>query len=211
MFHWIPECQEALENLKHLLTTAPITAFLDFNLPFHLCTNASTQVLGAILAQVQDRRERIICCALHTLSQMEKNYPATKLECLAIVWVTAKLHPYLMSNKFNIYVYHYALQWFKSRRIGSALLYHWSVALEEFDLIIHYQPGKDQDHVDGLSRLPVEDAPPARLVRILTTEEAAGQVALELYCTTHMGGMMPCGSYSGTASRIPEANEFASR
>ena len=118
---------------------------------------------GAVLAWVQDRRERIICCASHALSQTEKNYPPIKLECLAIVWVTAKL------------------------------LHHWSAALEEFDFTIHCLPGKDQGHVDGLICLPIEGAPPdgedaAFLVQTLTTEEAARQAALELHRATHGGG-----------------------
>ena len=74
MFHWTPKSQEAFIRLKHLLTTAPITAFPDSILPFHLYTDTSTLGLGAILAQVQDGKERIICCASRALSQTEKNY-----------------------------------------------------------------------------------------------------------------------------------------
>ena len=84
VFHWSPECQQAFDRLKTLLTTSPITAFPDFNLPFRLYTDASTAGLGAILAQVQEGKERIICCASRSLNQAEKAYPATKLECLAI-------------------------------------------------------------------------------------------------------------------------------
>ena len=153
VFHWTHEYQEAFVKLKRLLNAAPINVFPDFNLPFCLYTGASTLGLGAILAQVQDGRERIICCTSRALSQVEKNYPATKLECLAFVWATAKLHPYLMSNEFDIYKDHYALQWLKSMRTGSALLHRWSAALEEFDFTIHHRPGKGQGHVDGLSRL----------------------------------------------------------
>ena len=144
VFHWTTECHEGFTKLKHLLMMAPITAFPDFNLPFQLYTDASTLGLGAILAQVQDGKERSICCASRALSQTEKNYPATKLECLAIVWATAKLHPYLMANKFNIYTDHYALQWLKSMRMGSALLHPWSTVLMEFDFTIHHRPSKDQ-------------------------------------------------------------------
>ena len=68
MFHWTPECQAAFERLKLLLTTSPITAFPDFNLPFRLYTDASTVGLGAILAQIQEGKERIICCASHSLN-----------------------------------------------------------------------------------------------------------------------------------------------
>ena len=94
VFHWNPECQQAFDCLKTLLTTSPITALPDFNLHFRLYTDASTAGLGAILTQVQEGKERIICCASHSLNQAEKAYPATKLECLAIVWDVTKFRPY---------------------------------------------------------------------------------------------------------------------
>ena len=160
VFHWTPECHEGFMKLKHLLTMAPITAFPGFNQLFRLYTDASTLDLGAILAQVQDGKERIIFCPSRALSQTEKYYPATKLKCLAIVWATAKLRPYFMLNRFDTYLAHYALQWLKSMRTGSALLHLWSAALEKVNFTIHYWPGKDQGHDDGLSCLPVEGAPP---------------------------------------------------
>ena len=80
VFHWGPDCQDAFDRLKTLLTTSPITAFPDFSLPFRLYTDASTAGLGAILAQVREGKERIICCASRSLNQAEKAYPATKLE-----------------------------------------------------------------------------------------------------------------------------------
>ena len=90
VFHWSEDCQAAFDRLKTLLTTSPITAFPDFSQAFCLYTDASTAGLGAILAQVQDGKERIICCSSRALNQAEKSYPATKLECLAIVWAVAK-------------------------------------------------------------------------------------------------------------------------
>ena len=123
VFHWSPECQDAFDRLKTLLTTSPITAFQDFSLSFRLYTYAFTAGLGAILAQVQESKERIICCASLSLNQVKKAYPATKLECLAIVWAIAKFHPYLMSMSFKVYTDHYALQWLKTMRTGSALLH----------------------------------------------------------------------------------------
>ena len=97
----------------------------------------------------------------------------------------------MMLNKFDVYMDHYTLQWLKSMRTGCVLLHHWSAALEEFDFTIHHCPGKDQGHVDGLSRLPVENAPPDReeatlLLQTLTSEEAARQAAQELLSATHV-------------------------
>ena len=106
VFHWNSDCQDAFDRLKTLLTTSPITAFPDFSLPFRLYTAASTAGLCAILVQVREGKERIICCASRSLNQAKKAYPATKLECLAIVWAVAMFRPYLMSIPFEVYTDH---------------------------------------------------------------------------------------------------------
>ena len=191
VFHRSADCQTAFDRLKTLLTTSPITAFLDFSQAFRLYTNASTAGLGAILAQVCDGKECIICCASRSLNQAEKVYPTTKLECLAIIWAVAKFRPYLKAMPFEIFTDHYALQWLKMMRTGSALLHRWSAALEEYDFTIHHRPRKAQTHVDGLSWLPVDPAPPEGVllhVRVLDSEEEARKIAQELHATTHLGG-----------------------
>ena len=114
VFHWSANCQEAFDRLKTLLTTSPITAFPNFSLPFRLYTDASTAGLGAILAQVREGKERIVCCASRSLNQAEKAYTATKLECFAIIWAVAKFQPYLMSMPFEVHTDHYTLQWLKT-------------------------------------------------------------------------------------------------
>ena len=123
VFHWSADCQTAFDHLKTPLTTIPITAFLDFSQAFRLYTDASTAGLGAILAHVRDGKECIICCTSWSLNQAKKAYPTTKLECLAIVWVVAKFQPYLMAMPFEIFTDHYAIQWLKTMRTGSALLH----------------------------------------------------------------------------------------
>ena len=133
VFHWSADCQTAFDRLKTLLTISLITAFPDFSQAFRLYTDASTAGLIAILVQVRNGKELIICCASRPLNQAEKAYHATKLECLAIVWAVAKFRPYLMAMPFEVFTDHYALQWLKTMRTGSALLHRWSAALEEYD------------------------------------------------------------------------------
>ena len=123
VFHWRADCQDAFDHLKTFLTTSPITAFPDISLPFRLYTDALTTGLSAILTQVRESKERIICCSSRSHNQAEKAYPATKLECLAIVRAVANFQPYLMPMPFEVYTDHYALQWLKTMRTGSALLH----------------------------------------------------------------------------------------
>ena len=65
-----------------------------------------------------------------------------------------------MAMPFEVFTDHYALQWLKTMRTGSALLHRWSAVLEEYDFTVKHRPGKAQTHVDGLSLLPVDPAPP---------------------------------------------------
>ena len=190
VFHWSADCQATFDHLKTLLKTSPITAFPDFSQAFRLYTDALTAGLGAILAQVRDAKERIICCTPRSHNQAEKAYPATKLECLAIVWAVAKFRPYLMAMPFEVFTDLYALQWLKTMRTGLALLYRWSAALEEYDFTVKYRQGKAQTLVDGLSRLPVNPAPPEDTllhIHLLESENEAQKLTQELHSATHLG------------------------
>ena len=106
------------------------------------------------------------------------------------MWAVAKFRPYLMAMPFEVFTDHYALQWLKTMRTGSALLHRWSAALEEYDFTVRHRPGKIQTHVDGLSRLPVDPAPPEDTILHIEVqnEEEARCLAQELHTATHLGG-----------------------
>ena len=106
------------------------------------------------------------------------------------MWAVAKFRPYLMAMPFEVFTDHYVLQWLKMMRTGSALLHRWSAALEEYDFTVRHRPGKIQTHVDGLSRLPVDPAPPEDTILHIEVqnEEEARRLAQELHTATHLGG-----------------------
>ena len=88
---WTPKCQQAFEQLKKLCTEAPMLAYPDFMKPFKLHIDACDRGLGAILYQDQpDGKEKPISFASRSLNKAESNYPAHKLEFLALKWAVTK-------------------------------------------------------------------------------------------------------------------------
>ncbi|KMQ85000.1 reverse transcriptase [Lasius niger] len=67
----------------------------NFSQPLTLQTNASAYGLGAVLTQQLDQEEQVIAYTSRTLNPAEKNYSATELECLAVVWRIRRMRDYL--------------------------------------------------------------------------------------------------------------------
>eukprot|EP00253_Pinus_taeda_P031671 PITA_31671 len=66
-FHWTSSCQKSFEQLKHLLTTAPILNIADPNKDYVVCTDASKEGLGGVLMQ----EGRVIAYESHKLKEHE--------------------------------------------------------------------------------------------------------------------------------------------
>ena len=85
--NWDERCEQAFLNLKEQFCNPPILAYADYSKPFKLHIDASGLGLGTILYQIQeDGTDRVIAYASRTLSRSERNYPAYKLEFLALKW-----------------------------------------------------------------------------------------------------------------------------
>ena len=186
-WQWTKQCQEAFELLKDEISNRPVSAYPDFSLPFRLYTDASNIGLGAILAQKQEGKECIICCASRTLSPSEVNYSATKKECLAIVWGITTFRPFLIATKFEVITDHYSLQWLRSMKNESALLHRWAAALEDFQFTVLHRPGKQQGHVDGLSRLPLANPVFTLEGKIRVDDQEALRVIQAVHREGHLG------------------------
>ncbi|WVZ71107.1 hypothetical protein U9M48_019728 [Paspalum notatum var. saurae] len=76
-----PNCEEAFQTLKKLLTSAPVLAQLDVTKPFDVYCDASGNGLGCVLMQ----EGRVIAYTSRKLRKHEVNYPTHDLELVAVV------------------------------------------------------------------------------------------------------------------------------
>ena len=82
---WNEDCEESFQRLKWLCSITPILAYADYSKPFKLHTYAFNLGLGAVLYQIgKDGLDRAISYPNRTLSKSERNYPAYKLQFLAL-------------------------------------------------------------------------------------------------------------------------------
>ena len=153
---WNPECQQAFDQLKELCTRTPILAYADYKKPFQLQTDASDLGLGVVLYQNDDNgHQRVIAYASCSLSNTKRNYPAHKLEFLALKWaVTDRFHEYLYGGQFDVYTDNNPLTYILTSAKLDATGQRWVASFANYDFRIFYKLGKSNVEADALSHIP---------------------------------------------------------
>ena len=178
-WHWGELEQRAFEDLREALVSDPILAYPSFDRTFILTTDASDFGIGAILQQVDDAgRLHPVAFYSRTLSDVERRYPPSERECLAIVNAIKHFEYCLTNIHFIVQTDHRALKALVNTTslMASRRLMHWQMYLQSVDCSIQYIAGKDNVPADFASRLATEglinirDALPPDHLSISTTE-----------------------------------------
>ena len=149
---WSLACEAAFQALKQALVNAPVLAAPVPNKRFLVHTDASMYGLGAVLSQVgEDGGEHPVAYLSRKLLPREVSYAAVEKECLALVWALKKLSPYLYGQEFSLVTDHNPLVWLNRVSGDNGRLLRWSLALQPYNFIISYRPGKLNGNADGLS------------------------------------------------------------
>ena len=152
---WSQIEQESFDDLKGALTSPPVLGFTDSSLPFEMSIDASSSGLGSVLYQTQNGETKVIAYASRGLSKTERNYPAHKLEFLALKWsVVDKFYDYIGTNKCIVYTDNNPLTYVLSSAKLDCTSHRWLSDLASFNLELKYKTGKTNIDADCLSRLP---------------------------------------------------------
>jgi hypothetical protein len=147
-FNWSSKCNEAFEQLKVLLTTAPVLAQPDIEKPFDVYCDASGSGLGCVLMQ----EGRVIAYASRQLRRHEEHYPTHDLELAAVVHALKIWRHYLLGIVCHVYTDHKSLKYIFTQSELNMRQRRWLELIKDYELEIHYHPGKANVVVDALSR-----------------------------------------------------------
>ena len=181
---WTDACTNAVQRLKHLLTTEPCMLYLpNLNVPFVLDTDASDDAAGAVLSQLVDGKERVVAYFSRVFKGPQLKYSVTQRECLAAVWAVQHFRCYLQSGTFTLITDHSALKTILDpntvRHSGDAMLTRWALELQGHSFKVVHRPGLAHGNADALSRMPIEYHPQKRqpVLALLQNVENAQDVS----------------------------------
>lgn len=153
---WSPEMLHHMKVLRGVLSKPPVLSQPVEGVEYRIGTDASQGGVGAVLFQEVDGKRRFISFQAKALNSGQRNYSATKRECLAIVFALSKFRQYVYGTHFTLYTDHRALCFLLTNEHESPMLSSWADQLLGYDMKVIHKPGITMILEDALSRLYFE-------------------------------------------------------
>jgi hypothetical protein len=151
-FAWGRSQQQAFDDLKQRLCSAPVLSLPDLQQPFEIETDASDYAVGIILTQ----HGHPVAYHSETLSDVVRKYPTYDKEMYSIVQACHQWRHYILGKETIIHTDHKPLQFMQTQgKLQNDHHQKWSTYLQQFHLNIKYKTGSTNHVVDCLSRPPV--------------------------------------------------------
>jgi hypothetical protein len=120
----------------------------DIEKPYNMYCDASGTGIGGVL--IQD--DRAIAYASRQLQCHEEHYPTYDLELLDVVHALKIWRYYLLGNLVYIYTDHKSLKYLFTQPDLNMRQRRWLELIKDYELEVHYHPGKANVVADVLSR-----------------------------------------------------------
>ncbi|KAJ8018232.1 hypothetical protein HOLleu_43886 [Holothuria leucospilota] len=149
-WHWGEEQQQAFQEIKHLVSIAPVLRYFDQRIPLEGQGDASEKGLGFALLQ----NDQPITYASRSLTPAETRYSQIEKELLALVFGLERNHVYTYGHKLKLWTDHKPLIAISKKPLVTApkRLQRLLIRLLQYDVEICYKPGKEMYLADTLSR-----------------------------------------------------------
>ena len=148
-FQWSDDCEISFAELKTRLTTTPVLTLQEGSGAYVIYCDASRALLGCVLMQ----RDKVISYVSRKLKVHEKNYPTHDLELPAMVFALKIWIKYLYGVHVYVFTNHKSLQYVFSQKELNLRQRRWIEFFQDYDMSVHYHPGKANVVADALSRL----------------------------------------------------------
>lgn len=147
-FKWNLKAEASFEQLKMVMTQAPVLALPNFDELFIVECDATRSGIGGVLMQNQ----RPIAFFSHALRDKNLFFSTYEKEMLALVLAVQKWRPYLLGRKFVVRTDQKSLKHLWKQKITTTAQEKWLVKLMGYNFTIDYKKGKDNVVADALSR-----------------------------------------------------------
>ena len=158
IFDWMPQHEDAFNEIKKLLSEAPLLQYYNVNEPVVLESDSSDVGLGAVILQ----NGKPIAYASRALTTTERNYAQIEKECLSLVFAAERFEHYVL-GKSNVLMLtdHKPLETIFKKPITRCpkRLQRMRLRLQKYDITVKYKPGPTMFISDTLSRaaLPLNE------------------------------------------------------
>ena len=153
---WTDKMNEAFDKIKEKLAQETKLSYPDYGKnaeSLELFVDASGLGAGACLVQKQENVYKTIAYSSKTFSAAEQKYAAIDRELLALRWGVKIFRPFLFGVSFVIHTDHKPLIYLQNMSNENSRLARTMNDLQDYDFVIKYRPGPDNEAADTLSRI----------------------------------------------------------
>jgi transposase InsO family protein len=151
-FIWSEVQQCSFEKIQNIFLSTPNVMLPDWSKTFYLSTDASGIAIAGALQQLVNGELKPIAYFSKSLNTAEKNYPALKLELMAIFKSVLAFKYYLYNRNFVILSDSKPLKNYKKVKNPADITTRWMLELSEYSFTFQHVPGKTNVLADYLSR-----------------------------------------------------------
>lgn len=148
-FTWNKSASKAFEDIKRLMTEAPVLKLPDFSKVFEVSCDASGVGIGGVLSQ----EGHPIAFFSEKLNDARQKYSTYDKEFYAVVQALKYWRHYLLPREFVLYSDHQALKFLNSQKKLGARHIKWVEYMQEFPIILKHRAGVENKAADALSRV----------------------------------------------------------